>query len=101
MRINSRIEWAMTVLYSCWLLVASGQDFDTHTGTLEVEIADGGESGVEGQSPLPLDVDGDSWAELDAARNRSDLTQVILPVVEDGGREKAERACWPLKSAFL
>ena len=77
------------------MLVASGQDSDTHIGTLEVEVADGGESGVEGRSPLSLDVDildSDSWAVLDAASDRSDLTQVILPVGEDGGREKAEKS---------
>jgi len=88
----SRIEWAMIMSSSLWL-VASGKEFDTRVA-MEVGVADGaGQSGVEGQSPLSLDVDvdGDSRAVLEEACDRSDLTQVILPSVEDGGKGRKLR----------
>ena len=94
---HSRIAWDM-IVSSSLLLVASGQDFGTHVDTLEVGVADGGESGVEGQSPVSLDVDveGNSRAVLDEACDRSGLTHVILPAVEDGGKgRKLRDACWP------
>jgi len=94
---HSRIGWAIVSSS-----LASGREFDTRVGTLEVGLADGGQSGVEGQSPLLLDVDvdGNVRSVLDEACDRSGLTQVISPAVEDGGKGRKLRDLDPWSPPF-